>query len=58
VNAADLEFWSAQYGNEPLSALHLPPSALNSIPEPSTGLLIPFVVLLTCCTRFKRKLVS
>jgi hypothetical protein len=59
VNAADLGFWSSQYGSEPLSALHLPPSALNSsIPEPSTGLLIPFVVLLTCCTRSKRKLVS
>jgi hypothetical protein len=55
VNAADLDFWSAQYGSEPLSALRLPPSALNSIPEPSTGLLIPFVVLLTCCTRSKRK---
>jgi hypothetical protein len=59
VNDADLEFWSSQYGSEPLSALHLPPSALNSsIPEPSTGLLIPFVVLLTCCTRFKRRIVS
>jgi hypothetical protein len=58
VDAADLEFWQSQYGAEELSALHLPPSALNSIPEPSTGLLIPFVVLLTCCTRSKRKLVS
>lgn len=58
VNAADLEFWQSQYGNAEISALHLPPSALNSIPEPSTGLLIPFVVLLTCCTRFKRILVS
>jgi hypothetical protein len=52
VNAADLEFWSAQYGDtsSPLTTL--------SIPEPSTGLLIPFVVLLTCCTRFKRRIVS
>ena len=58
VDASDLDFWSAQYGSEELSALHLPPSALNSIPEPSTGLLIPFVVLLTCCTRFKRRIVS
>jgi hypothetical protein len=58
VNAADLEFWQSQYGAEPISALHLPPSALNSIPEPSTGLLISFVVLLTSCTRFKRKIVS
>jgi hypothetical protein len=66
VNAADLEFWSDQYGDnsnmyaameqtqgmQPLGLVAL------SIPEPSTGLLIPFVVLLTCCTRFKRKLVS
>lgn len=58
VDAADLSFWSDQYGTAELSALHLPPSALNSIPEPSTGLLIPFVVLLTCCTRFKRRIVS
>jgi hypothetical protein len=52
VDAADLEFWSSQYGDtsSPLTTL--------SIPEPSTGLLIPFVVLLTCCTRFKRRIVS
>jgi hypothetical protein len=58
VDAADLDYWSAQYGNEMSSSLRHPPSALNSIPEPSTGLLIPFVVLLTCCTRFKRRIVS
>ncbi len=41
VDTTDLEFWSDQYGSNP--------SALNTfvIPEPSTGLLISFVVTLT-----------
>lgn len=66
VNAADLEFWSDQYGasSNMYAALEqtqgMQPLGLyeHSIPEPSTGLLIPFVVLLTSCTRFKRRIVS
>lgn len=66
VNADDLEFWSTQYGAnsnsyaamEQTQGMQPPGFLAHSIPEPSTGLLIPFVVLLNCCTRFKRKFVS
>lgn len=66
VNVDDLGFWSDQYGVnsnmyaalEQTQGMQPPGFFAHSVPEPSTGLLIPFVVLLTCCTRFKRKIVS